>query len=237
MTDVKSRVLAVSGADDLDHDAISAELASNEMELIWQKDVESARQWINREGLPHLILIDLHLSGLDGWNFSEEMYQIANTPIILISEAGSNSTETALAALKHADDFVRRDYATSEELGMRIKRVLSRIQDFSYATGPQIKITDWLSVDHVKRQIIVNGEARTLTPTENALLGVLLAHRGSVVDADTLIKRVWQLDPSIKDRNALRVHMHRLRNKIEPDPNNPFMITTTRGNGYSIAGD
>jgi DNA-binding response OmpR family regulator len=235
MSEGLTRVLAVSSGDDLDHNAISAELASNQMELVWLKNVAEARQWIHREGLPHLILIDLHLAGNEGWSFSEEMYQIANTPIILISEEGNESTDTALAALKVADDFVRRHYASSEELGSRIRRVLSRIQNFSYATGPQVRVTDWLSVDHVKRQIIVNGEARTLTPTENALLGVLLAHRGAVVDADTLIKRVWQLDPSIKDRNALRVHMHRLRNKIEPDPNNPFMITTTRGNGYSIA--
>jgi DNA-binding response OmpR family regulator len=231
------RVLAVSSADDLDFKAIGAELASDTMELVRQNNVAEARQWIYREGLPHLILIDLAGSGEEGWSFSEEMYQIANTPIILISEEEEDSTETALAALKHADDFVRRGYATSQELGMRIRRVLSRIQNFSYAAGPQVKVTDWLSVDHVKRQVIVNGEARTLTPTENALLGVLMAHRGSVVDADTLIKRVWQLNPSIKDRNALRVHMHRLRNKIEPDPNNPFMITTTRGNGYCLAED
>jgi DNA-binding response OmpR family regulator len=231
------RVLAVSSADDLDFKAIAKALASEKMDLVRLNNIAEARQWIYSEGLPHLILIDLAGAGPEGWGFSEEMYQIANTPIILISEKEDDSTETALTALKHADDFVRRTYATSEELGMRIRRVLSRIQNFSYATGPQVKVTDWLSVDHVKRQVIVNGEARTLTPTENALLGVLLAHRGSVVDADTLIKRVWQLNPSIKDRNALRVHMHRLRNKIEPDPNNPFMITTTRGNGYCLAED
>jgi DNA-binding response OmpR family regulator len=53
-----------------------------------------------------------------------------------------------------------------------------------------------------------------------------------VVDADTFIERVWRLDPSIKDRNALRVHIHRLRNKIEDDPDNPQLITTERGIGY-----
>jgi DNA-binding response OmpR family regulator len=64
---------------------------------------------------------------------------------------------------------------------------------------------------------------------------VLLAHRGKIVDADTLIERVWRLDPSVKDRNALRVHIHRLRNKIETDPDDPIMILTERGIGYSFA--
>ena len=80
----------------------------------------------------------------------------------------------------------------------------------------------------------MHGETRKLTPTENALLSVLLVHRGKIIDADTLIERVWWLAPSVKDRNALRVHIHRLRNKLEADPDNPEMIMTERGIGYSF---
>jgi two-component system, OmpR family, response regulator RegX3 len=235
MTHGSSRVLAVSNAADLNLDALSAELRSHHLELIQVDDHEAAREWIADEGLPHLVIIDLEPSTASGLALAEELYQIASMPIIIVLDSNNDSPDVVLAALKYADDVVRRQYASSEELGMRIIRVLSRIQNFSYASGMQIEVTHWLSVNHIKRELVVNGVTRTLTPTENALLGVLLAHRGTVVDADTLIERVWQLDPSNKDRNALRVHMHRLRTKIEADSKKPLLIMTARGNGYLLA--
>lgn len=235
MTTIPRKVLVLSSAEDLNLDALTEELISSGFELIRVPDAQSARRYMERNGLPHLIVIDLRISDVDGIQFCQEMYEAAGMPIITIASNGD--THTAVEALKYADDFVRRQFATSQELAMRIRRVLSRIQNFSYATGPEILISDWLKVDHLNRQVTVRGEARKLTPTENALLSVLLAHRGKIVDADTLIERVWRLDPSVKDRNALRVHIHRLRNKIESDPDDPRMILTERGIGYSFVED
>jgi DNA-binding response OmpR family regulator len=233
VTNVPRKILIVTNEDDLELPELTEELMSAGFELIAAPDAQSARRYMETNGLPHLMVIDLLISDVDGLQFCQEMYEAAGMPIITISRNGD--TAAAVEALKFADDFVRRKYAKSEELSMRIRRVLSRIQNFSYATGPEIQIADWLSVDHVNRQVTVRGEARKLTPTENALLSVLLAHRGKIVDADTLIERVWRLDPSVKDRNALRVHIHRLRNKIETDPDDPIMILTERGIGYSFA--
>jgi two-component system, OmpR family, response regulator RegX3 len=235
MTDGWNTVLAVSNSGDLNFEALSAELMTHQLELVQVDDDEAARERIRNEGLPHLVIIDLKPSTTSGLALAEELYQIAGMPIIIVLDSNSDSQDVVLEALKYADDVIRRQYATSEELGMRIIRVLSRIQNFSYASGTQIEVTYWLSVNHIKRELVVNGTTRTMTPTENALLGVLLAHRGTVVDADTLIQRVWQLDPSNKDRNALRVHMHRLRTKIEADPKNPLLLMTARGNGYLLA--
>jgi DNA-binding response OmpR family regulator len=234
MSTTMRRVLLISGVNDLDRDSLSEELRANNLELHCVTDEQTAREWMEKSGLPHLVVIDLLTPDFDGIKFSRELQELAGMPLITISSSEGTTTE-AVKALQYADDFVRRQYASSSELALRIRRVLSRIQNFSYATGPEIQIADWLSVDHVNRQVTVRGEARKLTPTENALLSVLLAHRGKIVDADTLIERVWRLDPSVKDRNALRVHIHRLRNKIETDPDDPIMILTERGIGYSFA--
>jgi DNA-binding response OmpR family regulator len=115
---------------------------------------------------------------------------------------------------------------------MRIRRVLSRMDNFSYAAGPLLQICDSLKVNYVQQQVVVGEDERHLTPTENALLQVLIKHRGHVVDADTLIERVWRTGVSIQDRNSLRVHMHRLRQKLEREPDDPGLIQTERGIGY-----
>jgi DNA-binding response OmpR family regulator len=227
------RILVISSADDIDIEALSAELLTSDYEIQAIPSAQAAREHFEKQGLPHLLVIDLRLEGAS--ELARDMFEAAGMPIITVAPNGG--ADAAVEALRFADDFVRQEYASGPELAMRIRRVLSRIQNFSYATGPEIRISDWLSVDHINRQVTVRGETRKLTPTENALLNVLLTHRGAIVDADTLIERVWRLDPSIKDRNALRVHIHRLRNKIENDPDEPQFILTERGIGYIFAED
>jgi DNA-binding response OmpR family regulator len=227
------RILIITNAADIEIGALTTELLASDYEIQAISGAPEARDYIERQGLPHLMVIDLRLDGAG--ELARDMYEAAGMPIITVAPNGG--ADAAVEALRYADDFVRQEYASAPELAMRIRRVLSRIQNFSYATGPEIKISDWLSVDHINRQVTVRGEIRKLTPTENALLNVLLTHRGAIVDADTLIERVWRLDPSIKDRNALRVHIHRLRNKIENDPDAPQFILTERGIGYSFAED
>jgi len=232
MATTMGKVLFVSSAHDLQLDSFAEELTPYSMELHRAANIEAAREWMVQSGIPHLLLVDL--SDADGMEFVSELTDSIGLPIITIASHEGTTTE-ALEALKYADDFIRRQYAIGEELALRIRRVLSRMANFNYATGPKIKITDWLSVDLLNQQAKFHDEIRKLTPTENALLGVLLTHRGQTVDAETLISRVWRLDPGLKDRNALRVHMHRLRNKLEADPDHPAFIMTVRGIGYSFA--
>lgn len=233
MTILPRRILVITNSNDIQFEALSSELLTSDYEIQALASAEAAREHVETNGLPHLMVIDLRLDGTS--DLARDMYEAAGMPIITVAPNGG--ADAAVEALRYADDFVRQEYASAPELAMRIRRVLSRIQNFSYATGPEIKISDWLSVDHINRQVTVHGETRKLTPTENALLNVLLTHRGAIVDADTLIERVWRLDPSIKDRNALRVHIHRLRNKIENDPDQPQFILTERGIGYIFAQD
>ncbi len=227
------RVLVVSNNQDMDIQRLTERLEAAEFTVFHVSDASSARQHIRDHGVPHLMVVDLRLPDAEGLKLCQEMYDAAGLPIITIS-SDDDSWERAIEALHHSDDFVRRTIAP-EEIVMRVRRILSRINDFSYAKGPEIQIFDWLAIDQVNRVVTVRGETRKLTPTENALLGALLSHRGKVVDADTLIDRVWKLDPKVKDRNALRVHIHRLRSKLEDDPDDPRIILTERGIGYRFA--
>jgi len=226
------KVLLVSNQPDVDFDKLGNELSVG-FKLVRVGSPDEARAEIEKKGVPHLMIVDLRMdNSSEGLEFCEELYSAAGMPIIIIGENGTDLD--AADALRVADDYVRRTYGP-KEMAMRVRRILSRVGDFSYAKGPLIHITDWLSIDHLNKEVSVHGEIRRLTPTENALLSVLITHRGNIVDADTLIDRVWQLDPSVKDRNALRVHIHRLRNKVEEDPDHPQWIRTERGVGYRFA--
>lgn len=229
---ITKRVILVS-SQNKNVDELESKLVDSEFEVLRAGSGQEARQVIEDNGLPHLIVIDLDLDDMDGLELCQELFDVAGLPIVTIS-AQSDTPTRAIEALTYADDYIRRPFSADETV-MRIRRILSRLGNYSYATGPQIKVFDWLSVDHVNRQVHVRDATKKLTPTENALLNVLLAHRGNIVDADTLIERVWRGDNAVKDRNALRVHIHRLRSKIEDDPDNPLIIRTERGIGYSFA--
>lgn len=115
-----------------------------------------------------------------------------------------------------------------------IEALLSLVNPSQFTSGEKIQLAEGITLDEKKRTLSVHGEDRTVTPTECDLAVVFHEHKGEVVEADTLIRRVWGGEIGVKDRNALRVHIHRLRNKIEPDPNKPIHITTARGFGYKL---
>lgn len=196
-------------------------------------DASNAERYFEVKGLPHIMVVDVELPDTTGIEFCQGLHDLSGLPIIIVSIDEAADDVTAVEALKYADDFLQAPFAP-DELVMRARRILSRINNFSYASGPKIEINEWLVVDPVHRQINVRGETKKLTPIENALLHVLLKHKGNVVDADTLIERVWRADPSVSDRNVLRVHIHRLRQKLEGESSITPIIVTERGVGYAF---
>lgn len=209
------------------------QLFAEGFEAIFLPDGASVLDHVEQFGLPHLLIVHIDLPDMPGLALCQKLHEIADLPIITLSD--DSGPGKAVKALQYADDYVRLP-VESGELIMRSRRVLSRIDNFSYASGPTMEICDSLKVNYVERCVIVEGQTRQLTPTENALLHVLLKHLGNVVDADTLIERVWRSGVSIRDRNSLRVHMHRLRQKVEQDPDDPRIILTERGVGYVFTG-
>jgi DNA-binding response OmpR family regulator len=110
--------------------------------------------------------------------------------------------------------------------------VLRRIGDFAYTLDPVTRIDGRLAIDFAHQQAIVEDKTLALTPTETKILYILIRNAGRTVTTDFLLKRLWPRDEVFED--TLRVHIHRLRQKIELDSTRPCYILTERGAGYSF---
>ncbi|RLC60206.1 MAG: hypothetical protein DRI80_11265 [Chloroflexota bacterium] len=138
--------------------------------------------------------------------------------------------ETIIQGIEYfAEDYITKPFSP-RELVARVQRVLRRIGDFAYTLTPVTVIDDCLAVDFVHQRVIAAGREIHLTPTETRLLYILMRNADRTVTLDFLLRRLWPLEEVFED--TLRVHVHRLRRKIEPDPRRPCYIVTERGQGY-----
>ena len=179
-------------------------------------------------GWPALLVVDLMMPGMDGFELCRRVKQIADLPIIVLSAV--DESEAKVSALElYAEDYVTKPFSP-DELIARIQRVLRRS-----ATGsPQISLDGGdVTVDLATRQVTTPGGTQQLTRTEARLLQVLAASVDRVVPTDELLGRVWT-DADGADPSYLWVTVRRLRRKIEPDPDLPRYLLTERGIGYRL---
>jgi two-component system KDP operon response regulator KdpE len=228
--------LLVVGDSTILHD-VRDELFSRGFEVTYCPSGKAALHHTRQNGLPYLMVVNLDLPDMNGLDLCREMYELAILPIIAVVDKDADTAGRAVRALSYADDYVRKP-VNAHELLKRIERILSRVSNYSYAKGPEVEVCDYLTIDNLNRRVTVDGDRRDLTPTENALLRVLVKHLGKVVTTDTLVERVWRDGVSIGDRNALRVHMHRLRSKLKrrSGEEEDDLIVTERGVGYLLRG-
>ncbi len=223
----KSKVLIVE--DDLSvSKLISDFLGKVGYDVITVTDGPDAIEYIKQHGLPHIALIDLGLPTMHGFELSTRLKSMADVPIIFVTSA--NDTETIVQGLKkYAEDFIVKPFEL-RELEARIEVVLARMPSLDYASEPVVKVDEFLSIDFAHNRLSLSGKVLGLTPTESILLHVLLRNAGRVVENRMLIARVWPSEDVYED--TLRVHMHRLRRKLETDSHHPHYIRTERGVGY-----
>jgi DNA-binding response OmpR family regulator len=194
-------------------------------------DGRSALAHVERHGLPHIAVIDLILPDMDGTEVCRRLRRNVELPIVIISDRDDEAS--VLKGMEYADHYLTKPLYPSH-LAKLAKRLLSRVSDYSYANGPIVEVNERLSLDYSNSHVIVEGKPVHLTPIEKALLQALIGRRGRVVGSAALILNVWGSNEVYED--TLRVHIHRLRQKIETDPRNPQLIVTKRGVGYSFAG-
>lgn len=192
------------------------------------EDGPEALEYVRQSGLPHIALLDLGLPSMHGFELASRIKAMADVPIIFVTS--SNDTDTIVQGLKkYAEDFIVKPFEL-RELEARVQVVLSRMPSLDYASEPNVHIDDNLMIDFAHNRIVLNNKSIGLTPTESILLHVLLRHAGRVVENRQLIARVWPSEDVYED--TLRVHMHRLRRKLEADSHHPHYIRTERGVGY-----
>lgn len=209
-------------------DLLRVEFEAEGYEVATFQDGLQVLKHVRKSGLPHLALIDLKLPSMHGFELAEQLKALGDVPIVFLTSV--NESNTIVDGLRlYADDYVTKPFEL-RELQARVQRILSRITDFRYAQAPMIEVDGNLAVDFGNSRLLVGGRAVSLTPTEASLLHVLIRNAGRVVPSSTLIARVWPRSEIYED--TLRVHMHRLRRKLEPDFHRPTYVFTERGIGY-----
>lgn len=226
---VPSRVLVVE--DDADTRRMLVEQLSREdCEVISAASGPEALVAIAERGLPDLAIVDLCLPGMDGFTLCRMLQASADIPVIILSALCEE--ETVVQGIEEfAEDYVTKPFSP-RELMARVHRVLKRNGTSERRLHPLQHIDDYLTVDLGAQRILVGGAAIALTPTESKLLHILLLHQGQTVAASNIIERIWPAEDD--GEGSLRVHVHRLREKVEPNPAVPRYILTKRGLGYSF---
>jgi DNA-binding response OmpR family regulator len=223
----KSKVLLIEDEETVSKLIIDF-LNKNGYEVTAFSDGPEALEHVRQRGLPHIALLDLALPTMHGFELASKLKAMADVPIIFVTSSGD--TETIVQGLKkYAEDFIVKPFEL-RELEARVAVVLSRMPSLDYASEPVIEVDEHLEIDFAHNRIVVNGKSVGLTPTESILLHVLLRNAGRVVENRMLIARVWPSEEVFED--TLRVHMHRLRRKLESDSHHPHYIRTERGVGY-----
>jgi DNA-binding response OmpR family regulator len=221
------RILAVEDDPDLLR-LIRRELEAAGFEVWACLSAEQALEMVARQGLPHLALVDILLPGRDGLSLARELQEWSDLPVIMLTSV--DEEDTVVRAIEtFAEDYIRKPFAPREMVA-RVERVVRRIGDFGYTLEPVIRVDDCLSIDLAHQKALVSGRPVPLTSTETKLLYVLMRNAGRVVATDFLLRRLWPSDEVFED--TLRVHVHRLRGKIEPQPSHPRYVLTERGTGY-----
>jgi DNA-binding response OmpR family regulator len=182
-----------------------------------------------REDLPDLVLLDVMMPEMDGFEALRLIRETSNVPVIILTVKGEEDDRVRGLELG-ADDYVTKPFSP-RELASRIKAVLRRAEMPTPAEESIIKVDDRLQIDFNRRQVIVDGKEIKLRPTEYRLLYHLVSNAGWTLPHETLLAKVWGHEYR-DETHYLRLYITYLRQKIEEDPAHPNYILTERGLGY-----
>jgi DNA-binding response OmpR family regulator len=182
-----------------------------------------------RDSLPDLILLDVMMPDIDGFEVLRMIREISQVPVIMLTAKGEEDDKVKGLELG-ADDYITKPFSP-RELVSRVKAVLRRGSTFEEDEEGIIEVDDRLKIDFGRREVWVDDELVKLRPTEYRLLYHLVQNAGWVLTHDQILTKVWGYEYR-DEPHYVRLYINYLRKKIEKDPANPEYILTERGVGY-----
>ncbi|MCK6262014.1 response regulator [Vibrio sp. ZSDE26] len=233
---VKTHILVVD--DDLEiRELLDEYLSKSGFNVSTVEDGESLNQYIDQQGFPDLILLDVMLPGDDGFTLCQQLRKSSNVPIIMLT-AVSDEMDQIIGLEIGADDYIAKPF-NPRQLIARIKAVLRRVnitQEPTHDTLPkQIHFGDW-SLDTLAHRIVnrETDQSHDLSGSDFSLLMLFLNRPNEVLDRDT-ISIATKGRESLPFERAIDVQLSRLRNRLGDSAKYPHYIKTMRGNGYILA--
>jgi len=229
---VAERILAIDD-DQLLLQLIQRSLESGGYEVSTASDGQSGLQQFH-EFQPHLVILDVMMPHMDGWETCRRVRDVSTVPIIMLTALGSHQ-DIVKGLNMGADDYLVKPFHP-EELQARVEAVLRRLRMPPPASdsSPLRFGGGDLIIDPANRQVMANSEAIDLTPTEYDLLLFMAKRAGRILSTDVIFDNVWPYDADASP-DSVKWYIWRLRNKIESEPRNPRYILTERGIGYRFA--
>ena len=178
------------------------------------------------ESVPDLVMLDVSMPVLDGWQTLERIRDLSDVPVIMLT-ARDGELEKVRGLKAGADDYVTKPFGRQELLA-RVEALLRRGSD-------PVVVADYddgvVAIDVAQRRVLVRGEEVQLTPLEFKLLSVLVRNSDQVLDHERLLEQVWG-DAHAVSRDQVKLYVGYLRKKLSPDDPQAFPIETVRGFGY-----
>ena len=182
-----------------------------------------------RDSIPDVVLLDVMLPDLDGFEVLRLIREISSVPVIMLTAKGEEDDRVRGLELG-ADDYVTKPFSP-RELVSRVRAVLRRSETASSGPHEIVEVDDRLKIDFSRREIWIEGKLVKLRPTEYRLLYHLVQNAGWVMTYDQILSKVWGYEYR-DEPHYVRLYINYLRQKLEKDPANPKYILTERGVGY-----
>lgn len=193
-----------------------------------------------RQQAPDLLILDVMLPGIDGFEVCRVLRQEMNTPILMLT-ARDDEIDRVVGLEVGADDYMVKPFSMRELLA-RVKAMLRRVrltraelEAQPAAPPPAGLVFGNLTIDPGRREVLLNGVPVALKPKEYELLEYLAHHRGQMLSREVILNKVWGWDFT-GDSRTVDVHVRWLREKLEANPSSPVRFITVRGAGYRFEG-
>ncbi len=190
---------------------------------------------------PDLVILDVMLPGLDGFEVCRALRQETNIPVLMLT-ARDDEIDRVVGLEVGADDYLAKPFSM-RELSARVKALLRRVRliredmvtEKQEAEQPKLITFDNLVIDLTRREVKLDNKVLPLKPKEYELLLFMGQQKGRLLTRELILERVWGWG-FVGDSRTVDVHIRWLREKIEPNPESPQRIITVRGAGYRFEG-